>query len=55
MKMDVPDRFAAPLPRRDIVAICIYINRSRGTKPVDSGFGGPGALLDRVVDAARMQ
>jgi hypothetical protein len=55
MKIDVPERFAAPLPRKDILAICVYLNRSHGTKAVDACVNGPGVFLDRVADAARMQ
>ena len=55
MKVDVPGYFAGPLPRRDIVAICVYLNRSKGPKAVDACVAGPGLFLDKVADAARMQ
>ena len=54
MKIDVPGYFAAPLPRRDIVAICGYLNRSR--RPSVDRYARPRAIfLDKVADAARMQ
>jgi hypothetical protein len=46
---------AEQLPRRDIVAICVYLNRANGTKAVDACVAGPGLFLDKVADAARMQ
>ena len=54
MKIDVPTYFALPLPRRDIVAICTYLNRSR-RQSVDSFAGSRAIFLDKVADAARMQ
>ena len=54
MKIDVPDYFAGPLPRRDIVAICVYLNRSKG-RPVDASADTGAIFLDKVADAARMQ
>lgn len=55
MKIAVPDRFAAPLPRKDIVAICIYLNRANGAKATDAAGVDPAMFIDRVADAARMQ
>jgi hypothetical protein len=43
------------LPRRDILAICVYLNRNNGTKAVDACVTGHGVFLDKVADAARMQ
>ena len=43
------------LPRRDILAICVYLNRSNGTKAVDTCVTRRGVFLDEIVDAARMQ
>jgi len=43
------------LPRRDILAICVYLNRNNGTKAVDACVTGDGVFLDKVADAARMQ
>ena len=51
MKVDVPSYFALPLPRRDIIAICTYLDRSRRQR-VD---GSRTIFLDKVADAARMQ
>jgi hypothetical protein len=47
---------AAPLPRRDLVAVFAYIGRQRGpARCVDGSFEGPDAFLDRLAAAARMQ
>jgi hypothetical protein len=54
MKVDVPGYFAGPLPRRDIVAICGYLNRSRRPS-VDSCATSRDIFLDKLADAARMQ
>ena len=54
MKVDVPSHFALPLPRRDIVAICTYLNRAR-RQSVDSCVRSRAMFLDKVADAARMQ
>ena len=48
------ERIVAPLPRKDILAVCAFLNRHPGTRaiaPVD----GPETLLDRLAAAARMQ
>lgn len=55
MKIAVPSRFAGPLPRRDILAICVFLNRSRGAKSIDSCVSSPGEYLQTLSDAARMQ
>lgn len=55
MKIEVPGYFAGPLPRRDILAICTYLNRARGPKAVDPCVAGQSIFLDKVADAARMQ
>ena len=55
MKVDVPHYFARPLPRRDILAICVYLNRSKGPRAVDACVTSRGIFLDKVADAARMQ
>ena len=48
-------RLSAPLPRRDILAVCAFLNRA----PVPRGAGargdGPEGHLDRLAAAARMQ
>lgn len=45
----------APLPRKDILAICAYLNRHNGPRAVDSCVSRPGFHLDRLAAAARMQ
>jgi hypothetical protein len=44
-----------PLPRRDILAICVFLNRKSGPKAVDACVSRPDAFLDRLAAAARMQ
>jgi hypothetical protein len=51
--MPLPD-LSATLPRRDILAICVYLNRAR-PKRVDACVSGPDSILDRLAAAARMQ
>lgn len=46
---------SGPLPRRDILAICVYLNRGNGTKAVDACVSGTDSLLERLAAAARMQ
>ena len=46
---------SAKLPRRDILAICVYLNRNSGPKSVDSCVSRPEFFLDRLAAAARMQ
>ena len=56
MKTIAIDAGAAPLPRRDLVAIFAYIGRQRGpAKCVDGSFENADAYLDRLAAAARMQ
>jgi hypothetical protein len=55
MKTIRPDIFR-PLPRRDLIAILKYVNRtSRSQKCVDGSFGGAEVHLDRLAAAAGMQ
>ena len=49
------DMMSAQLPRRDIVAICVYLNRNNGPKSVDACVSRPEYFLDRLAAAARMQ
>jgi len=44
-----------PLPRRDILAICAFLNRHDGPKSVDACVSKPRLFLDKLADAARMQ
>jgi hypothetical protein len=55
MKTNPRQSYAASLPRRDIVAICAYLNRHPGIKAVDGSVSGSPVHLDRLTDAARMQ
>jgi hypothetical protein len=55
MKTQSRSAFAASLPRRDIVAICSYLNRHAGTRPVDGSVSGSRVHLDKLTAAARMQ
>jgi hypothetical protein len=55
MKTSAPRSLADPLPRRDILAICVYLNRHDGRKSVDSCVSKPGVFLDKLAAAARMQ
>ena len=55
MKTQAPRSLTDPLPRRDIVAICVYLNRRDGTKAVDACVSKPNVFLDRLTAAARMQ
>jgi hypothetical protein len=55
MRPTLPTSLTGPLPRRDIVAICVYLNRNNGTKAVDACVGGHDSILERLAAAARMQ
>ncbi len=49
-------RIMGPLPRRDILAICAYLNRGPVRPgPVDDTGSTSEAALDRLATAARMQ
>jgi hypothetical protein len=54
MKTSTPRSLTGPLPRRDIVAICVYLNRSNH-KAVDACVTAPESILDKLAAAARMQ
>lgn len=54
MKTEALRGRAEPLVRRDILAICAYLNRS-APKSVDGLGAGPEMHLDRLAAAARMQ
>ena len=47
------ERIVGPLPRKDILAVCSFLNRS-ASRAVDSR-DGPETLLERLAAAARMQ
>lgn len=55
MKTAAPRSLTDPLPRRDIVAICVFLNRNNGPRSVDACVGRPDSLLERLAAAARMQ
>jgi hypothetical protein len=48
------ERIVGPLPRRDILAICSFLNRRPARKAIDC-TDGPETFLDRLAAAARMQ
>lgn len=48
-------RLCAPLPRRDILAVCAFLNRARTAPQAEAGGDGPEGHLDRLAAAARMQ
>jgi len=55
MNSPVPRSLTGPLPRRDILAICVYLNRNNGSKSVDACVGRTDSILERIAAAARMQ
>ena len=55
MKAPPLRKLDAPIARRDIVAICAYLNRRAGTKAVDACVSNPGIFLEKAARAARMQ
>jgi hypothetical protein len=48
------ERIFGPLPRKDILAICSFLNRRPTTRTIERA-DGPENLLDRLAAAARMQ
>jgi hypothetical protein len=44
-----------PLPRRDILAICVFLNRNNASKSVDACVSRPDSFLEKLAAAARMQ
>jgi hypothetical protein len=48
-------RITGPLPRRDILAVCAFLNRGRCTGNAGAATEGAEILLDRLAAAARMQ
>lgn len=47
-------RIVGPLPRRDILAVCAFLNRKPSARRVDECCAAEN-LLDRLAAAARMQ
>ncbi|HEX7930580.1 MAG TPA: hypothetical protein VF470_06710 [Sphingomicrobium sp.] len=48
------ERIVGPLPRKDILAVCAFLNRQPSRKSAAPG-DGPESFLDRLAAAARMQ
>lgn len=48
-------RLSAPLPRRDILAVCAFLNRAPVARDAGARGDGPEGHLDRLAAAARMQ
>ncbi|HET7817085.1 MAG TPA: hypothetical protein VFK58_05855 [Sphingomicrobium sp.] len=48
-------RLSAPLPRRDILAVCAFLNRAPLVREAEAHSDGPDSRLDRLAAAARMQ
>ena len=48
------ERIVAPLPRKDILAVCAFLNRKQPPK-IDACADIAESLLDRLAAAARMQ
>jgi hypothetical protein len=49
------ERIAGPIPRRDILAVCAYLNRRPAPRNTEARGDGPETFLDRLAAAARMQ
>jgi hypothetical protein len=49
------ERIFGPLPRRDILAICAFLNRSEPARRVDECSVAEESMLNRLAAAARMQ
>jgi hypothetical protein len=47
-------RIVGPLPRKDILAVCYFLNRRPAVRAADT-HEGPATFLDRLAAAARMQ
>jgi hypothetical protein len=47
-------RILGPLPRKDILAVCAFLNRRPAARVIDS-WDGPEIFLDKLAAAARMQ
>ncbi len=49
------ERIVGPLPRKDILAVCAFLNRSPSLRRPDECCATAENLLDRLAAAARMQ
>jgi hypothetical protein len=48
------ERIVGPLPRKDILAVCSFLNRRPPSRTMDL-FDGHETFLERLAAAARMQ
>ena len=48
-------RIFGPLPRRDILAVCAFLNRPQPAPPENQHGVAEDRILNRLVAAARMQ
>ena len=48
------ERIVGPLPRRDILAVCAFLNRQPANRRAETN-GDAERFLDRLAAAARMQ
>ena len=48
------ERIVGPLPRKDILAVCAFLNRRPAVAAMDT-WDGAETILDRLAAAARMQ
>jgi hypothetical protein len=55
MKPQALGSLIGALPRRDILAVCVYLNRNNGSKAVDACVNGSESMLKRLAAAARLQ
>ena len=49
------ERIVGPLPRRDILAVCAFLNRQPANRKTEMNGDGAESFLDRLAAAARMQ
>ena len=49
------ERIVGPLPRRDILAVCAFLNRGPARRRVEECMASADHLLNRLAAAARMQ
>ena len=49
------ERIVGPLPRRDILAVCAFLNRQPANRMAETNGDAAERFLDRLAAAARMQ
>lgn len=49
------ERIVGPIPRKDILAVCAYLNRRPAERRIDERCTEAETFLDRLAAAARMQ